>query len=312
MTEPYTGDLTYWLADRGLLIGTCSWTDRTLIEAGTFYPSKDMSAEERLRFYASEFPIAEVDATYYAPPSEHTAALWVERTPERFTFDIKAFRLLTQHPTPLPSLWKDFRGKVPAELGRKKNIYVRDLPRELQAEAFDRFASALRPLHAAGKLGSILFQLPSYVYPNRGSFGYLKWAAQQLRGFQIAVEFRQGAWLDEENREETFAFLERHGMIYVCVDGPQGFRSSIPPIAANTAEIAEVRFHGRNTETWEKKGITAAQRFRYQYDAAEMEDWLPRIEQLQERTREIHLMMNNCYSDYGIDSARLLAGLLVD
>lgn len=312
MTDTYTGDLTYWLAERGLLIGTCSWTDRTLIDAGTFYPSKTMSAEDRLRFYAAEFPITEVDATYYAPPSEHTAELWVERTPDRFTFDIKAFRLLTQHPTPLPSLWKDFREKVPAELGRKKSLYVRDLPRELQAEAFDRFASALRPLQAAGKLGSILFQLPPYVYPNRGSFGYLKWAAQQLRGFQIAVEFRQGTWMDEENRDDTLAFLERHGMIYVCVDGPQGFRSSMPPIPAATTEIAEVRFHGRNAETWEKKGITATQRFRYQYDAAEMKEWLPRIEELQERASETHLMMNNCYSDYGIDSARLLAGLLAD
>ena len=228
------GSITYDLAGRGLLIGTCSWTDPTLTGNTSFYPRKEMTAEERLRHYAGHFPIAEVDSTYYAPPSEMTAGLWVDRTPDGFTFDIKAFRLMTQHPTPLSSLWKDFREKVPDEAKEKKNIYVRDLPRELQAEAFSRFAEALMPLHSSGKLGLILFQLPPYVYPNRGSFGYMKWAAAQLPDYRIAVEFRQAKWMDEEHREETLSFLDRHGMTYVAVDEPQGFKSSIPAIAAAT------------------------------------------------------------------------------
>ena len=304
------GSSTYELAGRGLLIGTCSWTDPTLTGNTSFYPRKEMTAEERLRHYADHFPIAEVDSTYYAPPSEMTAGLWVDRTPDGFTFDIKAFRLMTQHPTPLSSLWKDFREKIPEEAKEKKNIYVRDLPRELQAEAFSRFSEALLPLHSSGKLGLILFQLPPYVYPNRGSFGYLKWAAEQLPDYRIAVEFRQGKWMDEEHREDTLSFLDRHGMTYVAVDEPQGFKSSVPAIAAATSDVAEVRFHGRNAETWEAKGISAAERFKYDYQRPEMEEWLPRIEALQERAKETHLLMNNCYADYGIRSAQLLAGLL--
>jgi uncharacterized protein YecE (DUF72 family) len=42
-----------------------------------------------------EFPIVEVDSRYYAIPSEQTARLWIERTPDRFVFDVKAFRLFT-------------------------------------------------------------------------------------------------------------------------------------------------------------------------------------------------------------------------
>ncbi|MGH8874353.1 MAG: DUF72 domain-containing protein [Acidimicrobiia bacterium] len=298
------------LAEQGIYLGTCSWTDPTLIEGDAFYPREDMTAEERLGFYASQFPIVEVDATYYAPPSERTAGLWVERTPAEFTFDVKAFRLLTQHPTPLSSLWKDLRSEVPEELAGKRNLYMRDLPRELQAEAIDRFAQALRPLHSAGKLGVVLFQLPPYVYPARGSFGYLSWAAERLTGYAVAVEFRNDRWMDDQHRDETLSFLERHDLAYVCVDEPQGFRSSVPPVAALTAEVAEVRFHGRNAETWEQKGISAAERFRWDYSEEELGPWVGSIRDLATRARRVHLLMNNCYADYGIRSARLLGEML--
>lgn len=291
-------------------IGTCSWTDPTLTDNTSFYPDTDMTAEERLVFYAEHFPIVEVDSTYYAPPSERVAGLWVERTPPEFTFDIKAFRLLTQHPTPPKSLWKDFREKLPPEAREKHNVYMRDLSRDLQAEATQAFRTALMPLHSAGKLGVVLFQFPPYVYPTRGSFGYLKWVAAQLEDFQLAVEFRNGRWLDEENMTDTLDFLERHSLAYVCVDEPQGFASSVPPVVAVTAPVAEVRFHGRNAENWERKGITAAERFKYDYSTEELAEWVPRIETMAESADTVHALMNNCYSDYGIRSARGLGELL--
>jgi uncharacterized protein YecE (DUF72 family) len=291
-------------------IGTCSWTDPTLTDNTSFYPSTDMSAEERLGYYAEHFPIVEVDSTYYGPPSERVSGLWVERTPNHFTFDIKAFRLLTQHPTPPKSLWKDIREKLPEEMREKRNVYMRDLPRDLQAEAAQAFRQALMPLHSAGKLGVVLFQFPPYVYPTRGSFGYMKWVTAQLEDFQLAVEFRNGTWLDEEHMSDTLDFLERHSLAYVCVDEPQGFKSSVPPVVAVTAPVAEVRFHGRNNENWEKKGITAAERFKYDYSKEELEEWVPRIEAMAESADSVHALMNNCYSDYGIRSARALGDLL--
>jgi uncharacterized protein YecE (DUF72 family) len=224
---------------------------------------------------------------------------------------VKAFRLLTQHPTPHRSLWKAFREALPAEVAAKKNVYVRDLPREMQAEAFSRFAEALQPLKEAGKLGVLLFQLPPYVYPTRGNFGYLKWAVEQLPGHRMAVEFRNGRWMDDVHRVDTLEFLERHGIAYVCVDEPQGFASSVPPVAAVTADVAEVRFHGRNAENWEKRGISAAERFQYDYSREELEEWVPRIGSLAGSSRPVHAMMNNCYADYGVRSARILADLLV-
>ena len=82
-----------------LKIGTASWTDKSLLDSGKYYPADCKSAEARLRYYASEFPLVEVDSTYYGMPAERNSVLWTERTPEDFTFNVKAFRLFTSHQT---------------------------------------------------------------------------------------------------------------------------------------------------------------------------------------------------------------------
>jgi uncharacterized protein YecE (DUF72 family) len=71
-----------------------------------------------------------------------------------------------------------------------------------------------------------------------------------------------------------------------------------------------VRFHGRNKETWEKKGLTPAQKFRYLYEPSELKPWVPRLEELAKASSEVHAVMNNCYSDYAVRNAEDLASLL--
>ena len=110
-----------------ILIGTSSWTDPTLVKEGNFYPPGTTSAEARLKFYASRFPLVEVDSTYYYPPSERLV-LWIERTPPEFTFNIKAYSLLTNHPTKIDSLYNDIKAELPAEMLAKRNVYRDKLP----------------------------------------------------------------------------------------------------------------------------------------------------------------------------------------
>jgi uncharacterized protein YecE (DUF72 family) len=293
-----------------ILVGTCSWADKTLVDCGRFYPPKLKSAEERLRFYAGQFPLVEVDSSYYGLPSERNAALWVERTPDGFTFDVKAFRLMTQHPTPPAALPKDLREALPPELAEKKNLYPRDLPREVTDEVWQRFASALLPLDSAGKLGVIVFQFPPWFLPGPQSRDDLLEAQERLPQYRIAVEFRNGRWLSEQNAERTLRFLRDQRLPFVCVDEPQGFESSVPPVAEATDGIALVRFHGRNSATWAKRGIAAAERFDWLYSEDELREWVPRIERLAERTREVHLLMNNCREDKAVVGARQLQLLL--
>ncbi len=292
-----------------ILTGTCSWTDKTLIESG-FYPPPVRTAAERLRFYAESFSLVEVDATFYAPPSEQNARLWVERTPPGFTFDIKAFSLLTTHatqertlPPPLPSL-------LPSEVRDRGRLYLRDLPTDLQEAVWELHRRALAPLSENGKLGVVLFQFPYWFRKNRQNVAYLETVARELAGFRVAVEFRGGGWMDPDHERSTLDILERLSFSYVCVDEPQGFASSTPPVVAATSEIAVVRFHGRAADLWEKKTTSAAERFRYLYTEDELREWAPRVRTLAEQASEVHALMNNCYRDYGIVNARQLAALL--
>src|SRR5205814_2057768 len=122
---------------------------------------------------------------------------------------------------------------------------------------------------------------------------------------------RHKTWLEERNVDETLSFLEEHDLPLVCVDMPQGFDSSLPPIAAATAkDLAMVRFHGRDPKQWTKKNVSAAERFRYDYEERELEEWVPRIRDLALAARETHVLMNNCYQDYAVKSARGLSSLL--
>jgi len=135
--------------------------------------------------------------------------------------------------------------------------------------------------------------------------------AEGIHEFGKAGESRHGSWPGGGNREETLSFLEEHRLPLACVDMPQGFDSSVPPIAAATADdLSVVRFHGRDPEAWARKDATAAERFKYLYERRELEEWVPKIRSLAERTRETHVLFNNCYRDYAVRNARDLQGLL--
>jgi uncharacterized protein YecE (DUF72 family) len=294
-----------------ILIGTASWTDPTLVKDGHFYPPDAKTPEERLRYYASQFPIVEVDSTYYFPPSERNSVLWIERTPKDFTFNVKAYSLLTNHPTKRDSLYAEVKEALPEVLAGKSRLYREHLPGELVEQVWQRFHDALMPLHSAGKLGAVLFQFPEWFVIGRTNKEYIAEAAERLEDFRIAVEFRNESWLNARNREETLSFLQQLDLPLVCVDMPQGFRSSIPRFATATAKgLSMVRFHGRDRNVWAKKNVSASERFRYEYRTEELSEWVEPIKQLAEQTRETHVLMNNCYRDYAVNNARDLGGLL--
>jgi uncharacterized protein YecE (DUF72 family) len=296
-------------------IGTASWTDPTMTASGVFYPEGADSAEERLNYYASRFPVVEVDATYYALPSRRTAELWVERTPPDFVFDIKAHALMTGQPTETKRLPKDLRAALPAEVAEKQRIYAKDLPDELRDDVWAWFADGLEPLKEAGQLGSILLQYPRWFFTSSENRDEIEGAIERLRavGLTGSVEFRNATWFNEKNLDRTMRFLGDRAIPIVMVDGPQGFKSSVPPILATTSpDLALVRFHGRRTETWEKQNIKTVERFRYLYDGEELQDWAPRVREAASQAKDMHVLFNNCYANYGATNAIELAQMLLD
>ncbi|WP_432953836.1 DUF72 domain-containing protein [Micromonospora haikouensis] len=282
-------------------VGTASWTDRTLLDSG-WYPQTADTPEKRLSYYAKQFRLVEVDATYYSPPAERTARLWAERTPAGFTFNVKAFSLLTGHPTRVSALYKDLRPDTD-----KRNVYPGDLPAQAYEEVWTRFLSALDPLVEAGRLGALLFQFPPWFTIKRGNKQYLLEVARRCAPLRPVFEFRHASWFAGDNRDETLGFLREHDLAYVCVDMPQGHRSSVPPVLAATADLAVVRFHGHSAK-WTSKDIH--EKFGYDYSDRELRDWAPKLRTLADDAGETHVLMNNCYRDYAQRNGQRLQSLL--
>ena len=285
-------------------VGTASWTDPSLLRAG-WYPAGASNAEDRLRFYAANFPLVEVDSTYYFPPSEQNAKLWAERTPPGFVFDLKAFSLLTQHPTKPTALPKEHR---PPEGSKSKNVYAKDLDKAVIDDVWDRFVQALMPLYDAGKLGAVLFQFPQWFPISKRNKQYILEAKARTEPLPVTVEFRNKTWMSAENQVETLEFLTSYGLPYVCVDMPQGFASSILPVVAATSDLAVVRFHGHNDAEWES-GVVQ-RRFAYLYSDQELAQWAPKLTELAAQAGSTHVLMNNCHSDYAQRNAASLAALV--
>src|SRR5438270_11838558 len=207
-----------------------------------------MTAAERLAYYASQFPVVEADSTYYFPPTPELATSWVERTPDGFTMNVKAYSLLTGHPTFPHSLWPDLQAEVLPEFRDKRSLYAKHLPPEALDEAWDRFRHALMPLHSAGKLGAVLLQYPRWFTPKEANRQELAAARARLPDFDLCVECRNGRWLADDEADRTFEFLEGQNLAYVGVDEPQGFDSSLPPVVAAASDLAAARFHRPNPD----------------------------------------------------------------
>jgi uncharacterized protein YecE (DUF72 family) len=286
-----------------IAVGTASWTDKTLLASG-WYPASADTPEKRLAYYARQFPVVEVDSTYYGPPAEQTTRLWAQRTPDGFTFNIKAFSLLTGHPTKVSAIYKDLRPETD-----KKNVYPGDVPPAAYEEIWSRFLSALDPLAEAGKLGAVLFQFPPWFGIRRSNKDFMLEVAARCKPHRPVFELRNATWFDGDNRDETLEFLAKHKLPFVCVDMPQGHKSSVPPIVTATAGLAVVRFHG-HSDKWTSKDIH--EKFGYEYSRKELESWAPKLRALADEAEQTQIFMNNCYSDYAQRNASTLIDLLGD
>jgi uncharacterized protein YecE (DUF72 family) len=296
---------------RQIRVGTASWTDKTLIACGRFYPKGASTAEGRLRYYASQFRIVEVDSSYYAMPTPATAQLWAERTPEGFVMNVKAFRLFTGHQTELKVLHADLRdalGGVAAP-----SLFYGDVPGEIQRELWQRFRDALLPLRAAGRLGLVHFQFPPWVTAGAAGRAQVEHCVERMTGHDLSVEFRHRSWFaGADETVATIAFLRELGVAHTVVDGPQGFSNSVPAVwEATHSRYALLRLHGRNSKTWNVRGATSASdRFNYDYPESELAELVPRLERLALTALQTHVIFNNNMEDQGQRNARSMVGLI--
>ena len=300
------------LANSRILSGVAGWTDPTLLAKGVFYPDEAVTPADRLRFYASHLPMVEVDATYYALPSEETSARWVERTPPHFKFNVKAHSLMTGHPTDPSRLPNWLKEDLPLRLRVASNVYSHHFSIEALDEVWRRFLSALLPLRIAGKLGAIMLQYPRWFTPTRDAAGELAMARNRLADWPASVEFRHREWMSDRLASRTFAVLRNLNFSYVAVDAPPGMESSVPPMSEVTnSNLAMFRFHGRRESTWETRNDEVAERYRYLYERNQLEAWIPAIHRAMDAALEVHLTFNNNKWNYAIANAVEMNALLL-
>ncbi len=260
-------------------LGTCSWADEGLLR--TWYPRGVSTAEKRLRYYAERFDTVEVDSPYYALPDPAVTARWAQRTPDDFVFHVKASAAMTWHegdPTD---------------------------------EAFRQFRGAMEPLELSGKLRGVLLQYHPRFRKSPEALADLARAPDRLAPLVPLVEFRHRSWMADDERADTLAFLERHGLAYVSVDSPLTRASNVSPrVAAGTHPVAYIRFHGRNAQTWNVRGGSAADRFDWMYATEELAEWVEPIRRLATDAEEVYALFNNNRDDFAPRSAAILRGLL--
>ncbi|MEV6692304.1 DUF72 domain-containing protein [Micromonospora sp. NPDC051196] len=282
-------------------VGTSSWADRTLLRSG-WYPREANTPAGRLGYYADRFPLVEVDTSYYAVPAPETTQGWVDATGADFTFNVKAYRLFTGHPTPVATLPADLRpARGPDQIRR------RDLPPTAYDELWRRFRAALAPIAAADRLGAVLLQFPPWLARGEAARRRIAELADRCRPWRVAVELRHASWFDGRAALETLAFLREHELTNCCVDMPQGHPDSVPPILIATADLAMVRMHGHST-AWD--GGDKEDRFRYAYGDTELRNWSQLLTELAGQADELHVLFNNCCAGQAQRDAERLAELL--
>jgi len=260
-------------------LGTCSFADEGLVKA--WYPRGVSTSKARLAYYAERFDTVEVDSPYYHLPDPGVTRNWAQRTPPEFTFHVKAHKTMTGHEG------------VPGD------------------EAFAAFRASVEPLELSGKLRGVLLQYHPRFTKSAEAKEELARAPGRLAPLVPLVEFRHRSWMEEAERTDTLAFLERHGLAYVSVDTPPTRAANVlPRVAAATGPVAYVRFHGRNAGTWNIRGDSAADRFDWLYTEDELAEWLAPLARLRDEAEEVYAMFNNNRDDFAPRSAMILRDLL--
>jgi uncharacterized protein YecE (DUF72 family) len=286
-----------------IVIGTSSWADPGFVEE--WYPER-LKPRDRLPYYAERFEAVEVNSTFYAIPSQSTAATWARVTPDGFTFDVKLHRLLSRHSAGPSSLPKDLRSRARTDpRGRVK------LTKRLEATIADGLLEAIEPL--GGKLSTFLLQLTPAFGPRDHKLDELAALVERLSAAApVAIELRNRLWLHERRIERTLGWFEEHGAAFVCVDAPQGSNAPtiMPPIDVSTRDdVAYLRAHGRNLEGY-LRGRSVAERFGYSYEDDELREIAGRAEELATHVRDVRVMFNNNRGRDAPDAAQRTKELL--
>ena len=295
-------------------VGTASWTDPTMTASGVFYPTAATTAPRSASSTTprpSRWSRSMPRTTRCRPP--RPPQLWVDRTPPDFVFDIKAHALMTGQGTETKRLPKSIR-EASSRAGREQD--AGSTPRTSRPSCSTRsggrsaraWSRSPRPASSARSCSSTR----RWFFPSSENRAAIETAVERLDGWRCAVEFRNGSWLNEKNAERTLAFPARprdrvrHGR---RAAGLQEQRPAGDAVTCRTwrwsASTAAM------PQTWEAQGHHPGRALPLPLLARRARRvGRARSARRPTEARETHVLMNNCYANYGTTNARELAALL--
>ena len=275
-----------------ILVGTASWSDPGFVER--WYPKK-LPAADRLPWYAQHFDLVEVNSTFYSVPDPRMVERWCAATPDDFTFDVKLHQLLSFHSTPAKLLPLDLQSRAVTDAKGK----VKTTP-DIQEAVLKAFLRAMAIFRSFRKLGVLLLQLSPAFSPRKHQLSELEPLIETLKGYELAIEFRNRNWAVDDQLQSTTGFVRKHGAIFVNVDAPASDHFTVMPSDVDEVtnpNVAYLRLHGRNAKAY-ITGKTVAARFDYDYNEKEIAEVAERSRKLEREAREVHAIFNNNNLDY--------------
>ncbi len=243
---------------RDIHVGPAGWSYSDW--RGVVYPESAGVKFDTLALVAKYFDTAEINSSFYHPPSPSTARSWLQRIEHNpnFIFTAKLYKVFTHE-----------RGKATTEDEKA-------------------FREGVDPLAEAGKLGAVLMQFPWSFKNDREERGYLNQLVERFKDYPLVVELRHESW----NNPRILQTLEDLNVGLCDIDQPL-FANSIKPSAEVTSPIGYVRLHGRNYQNWFREEADVVERYDYLYSRDELEPWVKRIKQVAEKARQTFVITNN-------------------
>lgn len=132
-----------------------------------------------------------------------------------------------------------------------------------------------------------------------------------MADYRLAVEFRNKSWFGDGRAEATLAWEQALGVTHVIVDEPQGVGNYARGVwAVTTPDLALVRLHGNNEDTWRIKAASASERFNYEYSDDELQEIARRTAAAAALALDVQVVFNVNHEDQGIRAGRRLAQYL--
>jgi len=255
-------------------VGTSGFSYTEWVEAG-FYPSGTKSGN-LLPLYARQFPITELNYTWYQMPRSEAIERQRRQVPQEFLFAAKLTRTLTH-----------------------------EIDTQNWSDQAVNYREGMAPLIQTGQLGAVLIQLPPGFHRTPPNRKYLAALIDKLDGLPLAIEFRHRSWANDR----VFAELERRRVTLVSVDEPN-LPDLFPALDIVThSDLFYVRFHGRNAKGWRSGNMQ--HQFDYNYSDDELREWIQnKIEPMSQRARRGIIFFNNHVRAQAPENARRMVALL--